>query len=97
MKVLFFLEDFTPDNSVEELVVTAIAVFILLWIIEWTALLFLNNIKTDICQTSKDKTILARHTMDFIAMASFSYFGFQAFTTVGLDVYSSLKVGILDY
>ena len=92
IKVLFHIEDFHESNTFEEYLYSALFIFILLWIIEWTAYLIYSFIPGEIFETRRGKTILARHTMDFLSMATFSFLGLQAFSELGFDIYTNFKV-----
>lgn len=92
MKLLIDLSDFNPSNTYEDLALSTIAVFIFLWVIEWTTFFILGFFPGEIVATRRNKTILSRHTMDFISMAVFSYLGYQGLEIVGWDSYTHLKV-----
>lgn len=90
---LFRLEDFNPENSTQDLAFSSFVMFLSLWLIEWTAYFIYSCIPSEIFATRRDKSILARHTMDFLSMVLSSIMGYQAFCLVGWDVYNyGLKV-----
>lgn len=85
---LYRLSDFHPGNSSEDLIFTSFLYFVGLWLIEWTAYAIYSLIRSEIFATRRDKSILARHTMDFLSMVLSSVLGYQAFCIVGWDAYN---------
>ena len=92
MKFIYKLEDFNPSNTLEELLLTAAVVFVALWLIEWTSYAIYSLIGGEIFGTARNKTILSRHTMDFVSMAVFSYIGVSTLMDMGFDTYSTFKI-----
>lgn len=92
LNLLLLLDDFNPSNRAKDLAFSAFVVFMILWLIEWTAYFICGFFKNDIVATTRNKTIIGRHTMDFVSMAVFSLLGYQALSIIGFDAYSSIKV-----
>ena len=92
MKVFYRLEDFNQSNTFQELIICGTLVFVALWVIEWTAYAIFSCFGGEIFGTAKNKTILSRHTMDFVSMATFSYIGVVSIMELGgLGIYSSFN------
>jgi hypothetical protein len=83
MKVLYELSSFTQDAAHEDILLTAFAAFVGLWVFEGLAYIIYSFIGGEIFGPIKYRRILARHTMDFAAMIAFSILGMQAIAEMG--------------
>jgi hypothetical protein len=83
MQVIINLEDYASIGTTENLVVTAVAVFVGLWIYQLVAFILYTIIGGKICGPMKYRTILARHTMDLTSMVIFCFMGFQGLSNLG--------------
>ena len=93
-KILYKLEDFNQTNTHEDILLSAIVYFAILWLIEWSSYALFSCFSGEIFAGKRNKTILARHTMDFVSMAVFSYVGVIAIMDLGgLEIYS----GVMTY
>jgi len=82
-RVLFTLEDYEMNETLPEqrntnLFCTALAVFVGLWVVEYTARFIYGFFSGPIFEPKKHRVVLGRHTMDVLSMVVFSYFGFEA-------------------
>lgn len=90
-KILYKLEDFNQTNTHEDILLSAIVYFVILWLIEWSSYALFSCFSGEVFAGKRNKTILARHTMDFVSMAVFSYVGVVAIMDLGgLDIYSGV-------
>ncbi len=92
MKFLLSLEDFQQNSfSNEDILYTCGIIYLSLWITQGFFNLLLAMIGGELWNTHRNRDIIARLTVDMIAMAMCSYFGCEGFFQVG--GFSSLTTG----
>lgn len=87
-------EEFPSQERQLNLVFTAFAVFIGLWVVEMIAFFIYSFFKGEIFGPLKHRVVLGRHTMDIVSMVIFSYMGFEALN--GLGGFSALHTMIIN-
>jgi len=80
-----------PNHGVTNMWFTVAAFFAAMWVIEWTAKAFWSSIDSKFIKSEHAKTIMGRHTNDFLAMAAISFTGWQGLMSFGgWGAYASL-------
>jgi hypothetical protein len=86
-KLLLWSSDYAETASADSnksLAVSGFAAFVALWAIEYIAVAIYSLFQSqEIFSNKKYRTILGRHTMDFIAMIAMAVMGFEALYEMG--------------
>mmetsp|Transcript_18190 Transcript_18190/g.18241 ORF Transcript_18190/g.18241 Transcript_18190/m.18241 type:complete len:291 (+) Transcript_18190:43-915(+) len=85
VRLLINLDDFHKENTTEDIVATFLAVFALLWVIQGISFVLYTLLSglIKVFGPYGNRVILARHTMDVIAMTSFSLMGLEVMNEFG--------------